>query len=241
MIDTVHHPIKLFYALSFLDWPGLLSSVVFLPHCNLRCPYCHNPELVLGGDELTDVEFSHIKSSLMAMAVWLDGVVITGGEPTLYPNLISLIHEFKERGLKVKLDTNGTRPDVLEELLEKQMVDCIAMDIKAPPNDEILYKKCCGMDVDIENICHSIKIIMASDRDYIFRTTVVPSFLTIESVVEIAKCISGARKLVLQNFRPGKLIDSSLNRLKPFSFEELEQFRDTVSLYVEKCEITFNR
>ena len=235
---TGKYSIKQFIELSFIDWPGMLTSVLFLPRCNFRCPYCHNPELVLKWDDLPDIDFAHVELSIGEMKGWIDGVVITGGEPTLHPHIISLIEKLRNLGPKIKLDTNGAKPDILEKLLRSNMLDCIAMDIKAPPTDKALYEMCAGSKVDIGDICRSISIIMESSVDYIFRTTVVPTLLSFDAVVEIAKYISGAKRYVLQNFQPGVLINPRFNEIRPYSPKEMLDMKEAVSVFVKESTVT---
>ena len=139
--------IKGFLETSFVDWPGKVVSVLFLPRCNFRCPFCHNHSLVVNPAGYDDIPRPYIMARLTELKEWVDGVCISGGEPTIHPRLPSLMAEVKEVGLAVKLDTNGSRPDILQALLAQGLVDCVAMDIKAPLNEK--YQEIVGMPVDL--------------------------------------------------------------------------------------------
>lgn len=182
---------------SFVDYPGNIAAVVFTLGCNLDCYYCHNRHLISheGVQQLYDTDT--VLEFLASRTSFLDGVVISGGEPTLQPNLEEFIRKVKRLGYPVKLDTNGTRPRLLKKLIENKLVDYVAMDIKAPLHR---YAEICGVDIPTCDIEESINILMSAGCDYEFRTTFVPE-LEKEDIVEIAKMIRGARRYVLQQFR----------------------------------------
>lgn len=181
---------------SFVDYPGKICAVVFTPGCNMDCFYCHNRDLIEGVHEsITTVE--EVLSFLEKRKGFLEGVVVSGGEPTLQKGLLPFFVELKRMGYSIKLDTNGTNPDVIEELLGTKLVDYIAMDFKAPYEK---YSKICGREVDLHNIKKSMKLLMNSGVDYEFRTTLAPG-LDKKDIVEMAKEISGARLYVLQKCR----------------------------------------
>jgi pyruvate formate lyase activating enzyme len=166
--------IKGFLETSFVDWPGKVASVLFLPKCNFRCPFCHNRSLVENPEGHEDIPLAYIMARLADLEGWVDGVCISGGEPTIHPLLPSLIAKIKAVGLAVKLDTNGTRPHVLKALIEKRLIDCVAMDIKAPLN-ETSYARAAGRAVDLAAIQESISLLKQGKVEYYFRTTVVPA------------------------------------------------------------------
>jgi pyruvate formate lyase activating enzyme len=181
---------------SLIDFPGTIACVVFTSGCNFKCPYCHNPELAAGPVTGTGrLVAADIFSFLEARKGWVDGVVITGGEPCLQGDLADFIQQIKRMGLAVKLDTNGSRPTVLSRLLDRSLVDYVAMDIKTGPDryPEIMTSAP-GMDV----ISQSIQLIMASAPDYEFRTTCVKPFIDATIMEQIAGQIQGARRYVLQ-------------------------------------------
>ncbi|MCJ7614751.1 anaerobic ribonucleoside-triphosphate reductase activating protein [Candidatus Bathyarchaeota archaeon] len=187
--------------ISFVDWDGKISSVLFLPTCNFRCPFCHNVNLVLCPEKLDTIPFEYIEDQLKKQKGWTDGVCITGGEPTLHSSLPELCSRIKKMGLMVKLDTNGTNPTMLKELMDMKLVDYVAMDIKAPLTIE-KYSKATGVNTEklLENVKESIRLLMESGIDYEFRTTVVPSIHSLEDIKQVCRSLKGCRKYVLQKF-----------------------------------------
>jgi len=184
---------------SFVDWDGKLSSVIFLPNCNFRCPFCHNVNLVLDPEKLETISFGFVEDQLEKQTGWIDGVCITGGEPTLHKDLPELCSRLKKMEFIVKLDTNGTNPSMLKELIDRRLVDYVAMDIKAPLTVE-KYSKATGVKAEkmLENVKESIKQLLESDIDYEFRTTVVPTLHDEEDIKQICRSLKGCRKYVLQ-------------------------------------------
>lgn len=181
---------------SLIDFPGTVACVVFTSGCNFKCPYCHNPELAAGPvNGVGRLNISDIFSFLSKRKGWVDGVVITGGEPCLQPDLTEFIQQLKQMGLAVKLDTNGSRPSVLSRLLDRSLLDYVAMDIKTGPDR---YPDIMTSAPDSDVIFQSIQIIMASAPDYEFRTTCVRPFINASVIKQIAGQIKGARRYVLQ-------------------------------------------
>ncbi len=219
--------IKGFLETSFLDWPGRICAVLFLGGCNFRCPYCHNPQLVMAYSELEDVSWEKVKDRLQSLKGWVDGVCVTGGEPTLYPGLVSLLEEIRGLGFKVKLDTNGSRPQVIEELLNRDLVLGVSMDIKAPLS-RLPYRRAIGVDPPLEAISKSLEILGRSSLELEFRTTLVPGFLGEGEILQIASLLPGKGKYTLQGFRPGRILEPSLNLVGGFPEEELERLRRAV-------------
>jgi len=220
-------PIKGFLETSFLDWPGKIVSVVFLPFCNFRCPYCQNSSLVLQPHLLKTVPESYIFSRLEAFEGWIDGVCITGGEPTLHKGLPDLISRLKQRRLLVKLDTNGSNPSLVKTLLDKELIDCIAMDVKAPlENDR--YARLIGTDFDVNQLKESIRVIRASGIEAFFRITVVPTLLTEEDIYRVARTLAPLAKFVLQQFSPENALDPTLRGISPWPQEELARVQQKV-------------
>lgn len=207
---------------SLIDYPGLISAIIFTQGCNFRCPYCHNPELVdpaRYGEVLSEKE---VLAYLETRRGRLDAVTLSGGEPTLQPDLLSFARQIREYGYLVKVDTNGSRPDVLEKLFDAGLVDYLAMDIKGPPEK---YKGITQSDIHRETIRQSIELIMTSGVEYEFRTTVVKTLLSAEDFHGIAKLIKPARLFVLQAFVPSKALDGRFLTEAPFARDELEQIR----------------
>lgn len=218
--------IKGFIETSFLDWRGFLSSVIFLGGCNFRCPFCHNRDLVLNPDSLETVPLSWVEKRFIKFKSWVSRVVVSGGEPTIHEGLFHLLAKLKGIGLFVKLDTNGSSPKVLEELIDEGLVDYVAMDVKGPLTR---YSKWCGVSVDGKLIKRSIDVVMSSGIDYEFRMTYVPGFHDENDVLEVARALSGAKRFILQEFRPKDTIDPSFMKLSSCSEEEMEDLRKRVS------------
>jgi pyruvate formate lyase activating enzyme len=183
---------------SFVDYPGKLAAVIFTPGCNLDCFYCHNRHLLSPGE--TDVVYKpeDVLRFLRSRVGLLEGVVISGGEPTLQKDLEPFLTDIHAMGFAVKLDTNGTQPWVVQPLIEKHLLDFVAMDVKAPRNR---YDEIAGRAVDIHAVEESVRLLMHSGVDYEFRTTFAPQ-LTALDIVTIAAWIYGARRYVLQQYRP---------------------------------------
>lgn len=223
--------IKGFIDTSLCDWDGYLSSVIFLPACNLRCPYCQNGALIIDPHKIPTIGLDKIIRSLENRRNWIDGVVITGGEPTIHRDLAELAREIKLLGFKVKIDTNGTRPDVIEEIVGNGLVDYIAMDIKAPLDQR--YSIAAGKEVDLSLISKSIQIIMNSPLPYEFRTTLVPGIVDGDAIESISSSIRRARKYVLQRFVPDNSLDTSYRERLPFSDDFVHQLLDIARRHVE--------
>lgn len=228
-----------FQKFTLIDYPTKLSSIIFLSGCNFRCPFCYSGELVLPDKikEHPKIEKGKIIDFLKERRGMLDGVVICGGEPTLNNDLKNFCAEIKDLGYSIKLDTNGSNPEVVQELIDKKLIDYIAMDIKAPLNSDN-YKKAVGVEIDIEEIKQSIAIIKDSGIDYEFRTTVVPGIHTEEDIISIARAIAPAKKYFIQQFVSEKsTIDNSLKATKPFSYEKLEAVVSQIKSLFEICKI----
>ena len=202
---------------TLLDFPEKLACTVFTGGCNFRCPFCHNASLVLRAGEAQEISEADFFNYLSKRKGMLDGVCITGGEPTLCPDLEDFIKKIKELGLLVKLDTNGTFPEKIESLLDKGLVDYIAMDIKNSPDK---YPLTVGADVDMNKINRSIDILLSEKVDYEFRTTVVRELHSYEDFHAISEWIKGAKRYFLQTFEDsGDLIGSGFSA---YSREETE-------------------
>ncbi len=220
---------------SLIDYPGKIADTLFFNRCNFRCPFCHNPELVLDKDKNNPINPQEIIESLGKRKKWLDGVCLTGGEPTLHKGLEEFIKNIKERGFLVKLDTNGTNPGILETLIKKELVDYIAMDIKSHYDD---YDNVAKVKVNKENIKKSVEIIRNSPIDYEFRTTAVPPYFKKDDLIKICKWLKGSRHYALQQFRNNTaMLDMTLRDTAPYTPEKLEEFRETASKYFKTCEI----
>lgn len=221
-----------------LDWEGMLASTVFLPGCNFRCPFCQNPDLVLHPERLDTVSMGEIERFLADREGWIEGICITGGEPCLHSGLPDLCVKFRRLGLGVKLDTNGSMPQVLRRLLEDGLVDFLAMDVKAPLEPGP-YRVATGCDRDdlIDSIQESIDIIRSSGVEHEFRTTVVPLMHGPSEVARIAEAVAGVERLVLQNFSPKVTLDPRYSGLRPFTDEDMRKMLAEAGRYVSDAVI----
>lgn len=219
---------------SLVDYAGKVAAVVFTPGCNFNCFYCHNRILLSGGDGINEYECEEVLKLLDKRRGFLDGLVVSGGEPTLQKGLDDFLGEVKNLGYPVKLDTNGSSPGVVEALVEKGLVDYIAMDFKAPYDR---YSEICGVPVDISSIKSSVEFLMMGKVEYEFRTTVVPQ-LGMEDIVEIASSIKGAHLYALQHYRPvtekAEVLDLRCLQT-PHKKQVIENMADRVSKFVGKC------
>ncbi len=227
-------PIKGFIETSFIDWKGELAAVLFTGGCNFRCPFCHNRTLVLRHQLLSDVPFDHILGRLQKFQKWVERVVITGGEPTLQKGLFDLIGALKSRGFKVKLDTNGSRPDVIRRLVAEDMIDYIAMDVKGPLE---AYDRWCGTKVDKQAIRESIDFILLGRIQYEFRMTFVPFLHRDQDAYQVAEEIRPARNFSLQQFIPRGTINPKYASIRPFSTEKMKSLREAVDAILEHAPI----
>jgi pyruvate formate lyase activating enzyme len=220
---------------SLLDWDGRVTAVIFLPGCNFRCPFCHNSELVLTPGDMPEVDQEAMMEYLEENSDFLDGVVITGGEPTIHSDLPDLISRLRSLGLMIKLDSNGTNPGMLEDLINAGMIDSVAMDVKGPLDQR--YDDFSGVETPLDSIKRSISIIMESGIDYEFRTTVVPHMINEEELEAMAAFIGGARKYALQQFRPDNTLDERLSKIDPYPTERMRSMADLAKQYVQKVVI----
>lgn len=211
-----------FQRVSLIDYPGEIGAVVFCQGCNFRCPYCHNPELVDPDRFSIPIPEERIFSFLSRRVGKLDAVTVTGGEPTLQEDLFSFLSWLKGKGYLVKLDTNGSRPAVLERLIAGKKVDYLAMDLKGPLEK---YREITGVSAFPEGVADSIRLIMASGLKYEFRTTVVDPLLTEADLRAMRGLISGARRYVLQPYVASKALDSSFLNAVSLPRKSLEKIR----------------
>ena len=220
---------------TLLDYPGKVSALIFTYGCNLRCEYCHNPELViLPCKKSSIVKDQEVLDFLKSRKKLLDALTITGGEPTIQKDLIPFIKKVKRLGYLVKLDTNGTNSKIVEKILDLNIVDYWAMDVKY---EKELYKQNLKDDIKYNEIKRSIKLIMGRANDYEFRTTYVKGIHTLESAKGIGELIKGAKRYYIQNFRPGKTINPLLNSRNSFTEAELQSIKKVMHKYVKDIEI----
>jgi len=233
--------------LTLIDYPGKIACTVFLTGCNFRCPWCYSKELVLPQQikKQPIISEDDFFSFLGRRKGLIDGVVICGGEPTINKELTDFIRKIKQLGYAVKLDTNGSNPASLKNLIEKKLIDYIAMDVKSPWGDEKQkptakeikagsrkYEKAAGVKINLADIKKSIEIIKNSGIDYEFRTTIVPKIHRPKDIIDIAEQIKGAKAYFLQQFQTGKTNDKKYQKFKPFDQKQLEKIQKECEKYL---------
>lgn len=219
---------------SLIDYPRKICTVLFTRGCNFSCGFCHNPELVIPKKFASKIPNKEILSFLESRTRKIDAVTITGGEPTLHKDLPDFIEKIKDMGYSVKLDTNGSNPKMLSNLLRRNLIGYIAMDIKNSPRK---YKKTTSSGVSFQKIKRSVEIIKNSSIPYEFRTTVIPTLHDKKSFEDIGKWLKGSKLLILQNFRPGKHIDPTFANIDPYTQKELKEFKKILTLYIKNIKI----
>ncbi len=222
---------------TLIDYPGKIAATIFVSGCNFRCPFCHNPELVLPKAIIQHppIPLKDVYKFLDERKGFLEAVVICGGEPTIYDDIIDFAKQIKDMGYLVKIDTNGSNPRILEKMINYGLLDYVAMDVKAPKEK---YEELAGSLLDIKNIEKSVEILRKGKINYEFRTTVVPGLLVKEDILEIVKWISPAKKYVLQNFQvQGETVDPAFTSINPYPKDYLKEIRDKIASSFEICEI----
>jgi len=227
--------------LTLIDFPGKIACTVFLAGCNFRCPFCYNVSLVL--PEVIEKHFplpeKEFFDFLREKKDYLEGVCLSGGEPTIHPDLPSFCEKIKKLGYSLKLDTNGSHPALLKELIDRNLVDYIAMDVKASPGKypKLIGFKNCASGYLLDKVSRSINLLKEGRVDYEFRTTVVPGLLSKNDVIKIGRWLAPAKKYVLQNFKPGRNIESKLEKAQPYSDEYLFSIKKALEPFFELVQI----
>ncbi len=226
--------------LSLIEYPGKAVAVVHTGGCNFRCPWCYNRALVLKPKSLPSISEKDVLNFLKNRKKWLDGLAITGGEPTIHAGLPKFIEKVKKLGFLIALETNGSDPEMLKDLIKRKLVDYVALDVKAPLEQE-KYNAATGIRDEevLEKIIKSIEILKRGKVEYEMRTTFVPKLLSSEDTITIAKQLKGAKKYVLQQFVPKTTINKKFETSRPYSREELEKLAKRVRRHVKTCEIRF--
>ncbi|MFH1583735.1 MAG: anaerobic ribonucleoside-triphosphate reductase activating protein [Actinomycetota bacterium] len=238
---------------SLIDYPHKISAIIFTIGCNFRCPFCHNPELVNPGLYPEKIPENNVFEFLESRREKLDAVVISGGEPTLHKDLYQFISKLKSMGFLIKLDTNGTYPNILNRLIKDNLLNYIAMDIKGSLDR---YEEIVTTKVNLENIKDSINIILSLDKssktkdipnkktyykspdtkiNYEFRTTVLPKFHNEDEIHKIGKLVNGAKLFILQKFYPSKTLNLKFLKENQFSDDQMLKFKKILENYVQKC------
>ncbi len=222
-----------FQKTSLLDYPDYISAIIWTIGCNFQCPFCYNKNIVLGN--VKPIPEEEILSFLKKRKELLEGLVITGGEPLLQEDIIDFILKVKKLKYLIKIDTNGTFPEKLKEIIDKNLVDYISMDIKAPQNK---YNKLAGVTVNLKDIKQSIEIIQNNAPDYEFRTTFVPGLLKKEDLLEIAKWLKGSKRFYLQQFKSDiPLLSAKLDNVVPYSREDLITTLEEIKPFFKTCDL----
>ncbi len=220
--------------LTLIDYPGKIACTVFLIGCDFRCPWCYNPKLVLP-EKIKNhkkIPEKYFFDFLKQRKGLLDGVVICGGEPTVNKDLPDFIKKIKKLGYTVKLDTNGSNPEMLKNLIDEKLVDYVAMDIKAPLKNQKYLEVTGTKKADLRKIRKSIGILEKSGINYEFRTTIIPKLHQPKDIIDIAKQLKGAKKYFLQQFKPEKTINPKYGKYKPFSQKQLEAIQKECEKYL---------
>ncbi len=216
---------------SLVDYPGKAAAALFTIGCNMRCGYCHNPELVLPERFAPEIPLDFILDFLARRVGLLEGVVISGGEPTMHDDLPEFAMAIKKMGFLVKLDSNGTHPNMMRRMIEMGSIDFIAMDIKATFER---YSEAIARPIDTEALKESIKLIMTCGLDYEFRTTVVKQLISIDDFDEIGRMIKGAKRYAFQKFRPSKTLNPQFARLSTYDNDDIAIIKKKMEKYVKK-------
>lgn len=223
------------YKTTLIDYPGKISAAIFTGGCNLKCRYCHNPGLVLGDDSECQFSEEEVLALLIKRKHLIEGLTISGGEPTLQKDLDLFIEKVKSIPLAVKLDTNGCAPDVLDNLISRGLLDYVAIDIKTSPYK---YNELTGREIDFPQIRRSIDILRNSGIDYEVRTTCIPGYVTMDDFRAIKESVGHVKKYALQQFvNENCLIDARLQEISPYPVKVLLEFKQFVETFTDYCEI----
>lgn len=215
---------------STVDYPGYTVASIFTIGCNMRCGYCHNPELVLPEQFVGEIPTDEILEFLASRQGLLDGVAISGGEPMMQEDLPDFIRKVKAMGFRVKLDTNGTNPAMLKELIDEGLLDFVAMDIKGPLDK---YVQIAARPIDLDAIQESIRLIKTIDHE--FRTTIVRTQLEPYDFEAIGELVDGAQRFALQYFKPGNTVSPQFRDEVSFTPSEMDQAKAIMQRHVAEC------
>lgn len=223
---------------SFIEWPGKAVSVAYTGGCNLRCPFCQNKDLVLSPESIPNLGEEELLENLKSRKRWIDALIVTGGEPTLHSDLPRIAKKTKEEGFEFGLETNGTRPEVVEDLIQEDLLDYIALDIKAPLTWK-KYKKAIGVDNRelFENVKKTLEIIQKSEIDHECRTTAVPKILSEDDLEKIGKQLENIENFYLQQFAPRNTLNEEFEEVEPHSIEKIQKIKRKIENRFETCEI----
>ncbi len=220
--------------MSLIEYPGKISAIAFVGNCNLKCHFCYNIDLVRDYDKMPDIPEKDVLDFLSTRKNLLDSLAITGGEPTLYKELPGFMKKVKDLGFLVLLETNGTNPEMLKELITNKLVDYISMDIKAPIEK---YDDIAGVIVNKENIQESINTIRNSGLNYEFRTTIIPRHFKEEDAIKIGEWLKGSKRYVLQQFRPEKTLNEDYKKAEYYGPEKLEELANLMRPFFDSVRV----
>jgi len=218
---------------SLLDYPDKLSAIIWAIGCNFRCPFCYNKNLVFG--KIESIPEAEVLAFLKQRKGLLEGLSISGGEPLLQEDILNFITKVKKLDYLVKIDTNGTFPEKLKEIIDKKLVDYISMDVKAPKKK---YDQLTGVKTKLSQIEKSIEILKNDAPDYEFKTTFAPELLKKEDIVEIAKWLEGSKRFYLQQFKNNPpLVSAKFDNVVPYAKEYLMETLEAIKPYFKNCEV----
>lgn len=220
--------------LSLVDFPGHVAAALFTVGCNMRCGYCHNPELVLPERLAPSIPLEQIMTFLRSRIGRLDGVVISGGEPTIHRDLPELCWQIKQLGYDVKLDTNGTHPAMVRQMIDDGVIDFVAMDVKGPLEK---YVEIAARPIDLDAIEETISLLINSGIGHEFRTTIVREQLDVEDFDAVGRLVRGAKRFALQHFLPGTTVSPQFGQATTFTDDEFRRAKNIMEGYVEVCVI----
>ena len=223
--------IKGFQGTSLLDFPGRIASLVFWGGCNLTCPFCHNPALVLDPESYPDLDPADLLADLADRKSFIDGVVISGGEPTINSGLLPFLKEVKLLGLEVKLDTNGLAPQLISELIAKQLVDYLAIDLKTVPER---YPELHSGAVSADKLVETLRVCADAPVELEYRTTCVPGWVDEDVIVKLGELINGAPLWALQQYHPEHALCVEAKEVVPYSAEQVQSFAEIAGCYARR-------
>jgi len=227
--------VKRYVHTSYDNWPGKITSLIYLGGCNFRCPFCNTPELVKNHQAVPNLNFSDVISHLTNRKNWIDAVVITGGEPSLHKaDVIEMLNELKAEGFKTKVETNGFDLEFITELNKLQLVDLWSIDIKASLD---MYKKATDIDVKAETMRRTIKAVIESGVNHEFKTVAVPGLHDKFQIFKLAQELQGAQKYIIHNFDPSSTLDPHYMIIKPFTEKQIAALAEQARQFIKDVEI----
>ncbi len=226
--------IKGIHKTSLVDYPGKICSIVFSGGCNLRCRYCHNPELARNSGEIAGISNDEVLDFVRKRKGLIDGVALSGGEPTMSTNLVSFLRSLREMGLSTKIDTNGLNPAVIERLLSLNLLDYIAVDVKTSPQK---YGSLTGDTNAFPQVRRTIEVLKSAHVEFEIRTTCIPSYVTLDDLKSIGREIGPVPRYFLQQFVNSKTLDESLRSCVPYPVSTLREFQRYVRTFASICEL----